>query len=479
MDNAMNRTSKGNAVPWRDVRSPAGGAFADARALPKANDGGLMAFLVTAMVIGGLFTWVSPASGSVIALGLFLFSVYVGYTRSPLATALLAPILAIRVIELAASIVLNVGVPLPEIGIFSYPTNDFYWLSLLYCMWPMALYFLPPAEPLVKNLRMPSPTVLNAALVLSMGYIFLILMFYAIYGAPIFSTYGKLQYYVDVDNRFLSILARWRLSAILVAGYVFALSGKSWVRAMVGLTYAAAYVLGADKMTSPILALCFFILPTFIRQGPQVIFRVKVIGSIFLVVSLMFASYFAGRYVLSGSVGDTVTSVTTRVPAQAQLWFMAMEGHPHVVAIPPFQAVEEVRSMMPFGDSASRTGELGQWRIAYDTASAASLQNISKYNVTFIMILYPYILKYYGIVPVFVLNIFLIGYTYFITMAIFKAVIKARPFELFVYGMILQTVVTVLISGNMSSLLGTNTYFLYILALGVGFFNKSTEASAQ
>ncbi|WP_408590479.1 hypothetical protein [Novosphingobium sp.] len=438
------------------------GAKAGQRNSSAINEIAIFALVAAAGAIASL---AMPTIASYLAVALFLYATVIGYRCSPLATSLMLPIFVIRLLELFSSIVLNTGVSLEEIGTFSRPTSAFYWEALLYSSWPIATALLPSLNIRFDSLVLPKPMILRALLVGILIYGVVILAFYAVYGAPLFAALGKYAFYAEVDNRWLNILVRYRIAVLFIAGCIFVASKSIVDRLAIAVVFGAVFVFGADKITSPLVAISFFALPSFIFISPYILFRRQVVLLFSVALVAVLSVYFVSRFATSGSIDSTIDSVALRLPAQCQLWYVTTEFKPETLNLSGGQFGDEIKSMLPLGDTPDRVTGLGQSLAAQDMASTEAYIEFQKYNASFIMIMYPYVLHYYGIIPLLVFNFLLIAYYYWIARGVVFHLQRGHFLQAGLLALLYQAMVLALITGNLSTLLGTNIY-LFLLVYG-------------
>ena len=436
---------------------------------PRRGAGFLLIFIVLIAIIGSVASVLIPPCSAILALILFILSHVYAYRVFPHAFIILMPVFLVRLLEMIAAIALNTGVPLPELGMSSRPTSSFFWLSILYSTWPILTAWVMPSVIDVEKTKAAAwmrgrSTSVTWFAWLAFAYGFAILAFYAVYGAPLFDENGKYAFYSSAGSRILNALVRYRLGMVCLVGFLVVAIRSGPVRFGLSGLYIALFVLGADKVTAPILAISFGLIPFAIMKDARILFNTKVLLLGTLCVGAALGIYFAGRAALAQSSDAAWDSILVRLPAQSQMWYVVSESSPPIINLPSPQTEEELVSLLPFGDTDARTRMLGQTRMLEDLAGKRAYQRLSEGGASFIMILYPYIMRYYGVVALIFANFIFLAYYLLLSKALVKSMISLRPATLLITALLLQGVVASFVTGNLTSIISTNIYFLFLIA---------------
>lgn len=439
----------------------------------------MLLFFLGSVVLGAVVSTVAPTWSAIMGLTVYLSSHIYAYRVFPQAFNILLPVFLVRLLEMLAAIVLNTGVPLPELELFSHPSPSFFWLAVLYSTWPVVTAYALPRIIQVNKAQAGTQligrnVVITWFSVLAFAYGITILSFYAVYGAPLFDELGKYAFYSSAGSRALNALVRYRLGMVCLVGYLVLVIRSRPAKAFLTILYISLFILGADKLTAPVLALSFGLLPLLVARNPRALFNGKVLILGVLFIGAAGCIYVMGRVALANSSDAAWESIVVRLPAQSQMWYVVSESGPPLFDMPSPQAENELRSMLPFGDTQERMLTLGQSKILKDLAGTSAYKSMSEGGVSFIMILYPYILKYYGMICVVIFNFIFLLYYLILGKSLVAAIANVRPSSVLIISLLIQGVVTSLVTGNLTSVLSTNVYVLIVIAFSIYSFRSLT-----
>lgn len=421
--------------------------------------------LLLLMAFGLGLSAIEPRLSAGLGLIMLFASYWVGYRYAPLSVVVSLPFLYLRLTELVSGISVDQGVALREVGTFSEPSTAYYVVSMMYAVWPLVAINIPafrinaiPAD------REDRPAV-RAALWVCMIYAGFIYINYAIYGVPLFNPHGKYVFYNSIDSQILNVLIRYRMPMALIVGYLCAMRINPMWKGTLLLTYLLLFVLGGDKLTAPAMAICMIAMGYYSVVGANRLFLARNLSFLGLGLLLFVSVYFFARLAISGSADVAWASIWARFPAQAQVWYLAYTSSPEPFQIDFNHAYTEFLSILPGGDNFTNTSKLGQWYVLFHYGASDVIRKLSSSNGSFIMILYGYVLTAYGSVPTFLFNIGYLLYVIFVQVLLVKALRVGNFVSIGCFGFIFALQVTANISGNISSMVGTNIYLPMIVGL--------------
>jgi len=417
-------------------------------------------------LLGFGVVFVAPVISAAVSLTLLAVTYYVAFKRSPVAVIATLPIIALRVMELVAGVSLDIGVPLPEVGVTSEPSLSFFFLALLYACWPICLMYFPGLKGrqrlTVPFAHMPQ---FDLFLLILICYGLAILYFFAVNGFPIFMGVSKYDYYAQISNPIFSFLIRYQLIALFGLGYLLGVGRRPKIVLCTTLFFFALAILGSDKITSPVLmitstlSMCYLIRPT------KELFNWKTAAAVGVFLTVIFGGYFYSRFSPTGSASAALESVSSRFPAQGQMWYITTHNQPKFVGYDDEQLSQELLSIAPGGDSVDRTLRLGQSYMSRKYATPEAKLKFGESNLSFIMILYGYILDSYGMLAIFIANFVFIGYIGLVLNRMFYLMERGSIFSFIMFAAVYNAFVRTIISGNLSTMLGTIVYIFIVLSL--------------
>lgn len=386
---------------------------------------------------------------SLVGLGLF----YLQSVRRQFVAITLLPLLLLWIMELVGGFLVNWLRWVDEAGVSIPTTNRYFFLILLYFGFVASVYLLLSRrrqERADTTVRHASRRQLLYVIVGASCGVLLLLSTYLKLGFPLLTGVNRIDF--AADSRLFEYVMRYRAALFLLLGVLFACTRSRFIL-LIALIYLVLAVLGADRVTYPVIMVSFFLLGYVLKREELKVSK-RALSIVAICVGVIIYAFASSLSTAGWEI--KLELLLRRVSLQAQTWALATTTDFRLIDFQVDRLEKEFANLVYSSSYQQWTDPLlGGWyfMMKYLPKNDLLWWRIENDN-TLIMVFYPYLLEVYGLLPLIAINFTVPAAFVVVSIHLHAAVRRLDLVSIILLALILQGFVFLFVSGDFAQILG-------------------------